>query len=1419
MFLLTMTFTLKKLLLIGGLIPLDSCYITYDRTMYSSPVKKDGDSTSSSTSSPARSRHNAGLSPRQRRLLQAAKRAKAKNNIIGTDDKTTNTSGDHNIIEDSKVAANNNSSSFICSIPSSPASPTTIQNTSPTKFSVGSTPINELKSSLSSISPIQHQSSIGDSSSPAVLSTSRPIHEFNTPPQKISSDDSMKYSSVGITTSKSTNRSNTRLNRSSNTATVNRSNNAASSNIASIDNSLQRLSIKPSARDTTSTQRSRSNSHEQRLKINSKWQATANKYNHVIPPPSPSRGSPGSVEEQYQQGVEDVKYEVGTGEDGSPTLNVVRGNVSDRIRKFSSSPSTRNDLDQIQETSKLIHVRPVGEHKKKTIGESSIQREESQMKRGPMHEENIADLKYVKQSINPAQKTSRPVQKLRHEIPRNDIQQTKPQRNPSDENIRKSQQWHRTVNQQQQQQSSQKQIRYPSDENIGSGNELRYYRITFRGVVSLISSLDDIQQSKTETNIQNKLSEAKTKIYTGYGEILGTTSPEIIIPLPKKNDNNDDGSNSEKKQTFARAIRVDSILTGGYGTDLIDSLDLLKSVDESITNHSEGHYGYLLLTSQQSIIAKPLPSSISTSLQSTTNTKYQTGQFTYRVSSSSPIQVLSGPAVDATPLGMGLLPDTVHEVSFRITIPLSLPEDNYNDRLGSAGIDDTFGDDEDPAGEITFLRLSKRRGWLADRRVDVIDDHKLRVSYLMHEEEDEQSTSLLGGRSLQSQSFEDTSSLNSSALNSTANSSFYASVVASSVATPTNIKTRRRRNRRGVVERSRVKPLTSASLPSAVVREHNNHSSFEEAGSSITGGGTDVASHPSVSIDEPQTKSFYLMRVLAPHGLKILDAPHFQVSSLIHSPSPHKLMNPRHSPTSPGISPFARTNAMIGSAENSPTQTSIASGRKRLTPRVRFLPRGQIFEALSRMDNTGDSSLYTNGQGLIKLADGSGWAIVPHQQDLIKGNHANTSISSFESINAYEEIGNAVIPFVQSSQQLSQQYRMTPPKQHQQMQDSTLLDRSLKDVVWLRIAAPLNGIKVLLPPPQEQKSINANSPHVQKRETPPKHGVNTSTSQESEVASSVVSNSFFDSVWSRVTPSKDRGPQHDNGQTKLRLPQNKQQQQQPVIPVIPCGMVVPVEPWDTSTSTKSFSRLFNGQGWIPRCLGEEVYAYEVSTPDIRVGSFWFRVKSQSGLDVKHGPSQYAPVIKADDNTSFRFECGEFLRASELLTVFNKRSHDGEEDDTSESFAKLYRRRNHKQNNIDGDKQPLLDRFSSLQSIVSPGEWVQVHGNGQLLLEECTEAPVIERNRIGWKYTVICNAVYVHSGPSLHAKLVDELIFKQEIIVIEKVTGSWLRLKTGGWVCSTDKNGQEVVQQQQGGLNNGSTDQHSQRMVRRILNRR
>lgn len=201
---------------------------------------------------------------------------------------------------------------------------------------------------------------------------------------------------------------------------------------------------------------------------------------------------------------------------------------------------------------------------------------------------------------------------------------------------------------------------------------------------------------------------------------------------------------------------------------------------------------------------------------------------------------------------------------------------------------------------------------MADRRVDVVKDQVLRVSYLMQDvttNEDALASINSRGGGLDrlidaslSMSFEgigDASSLNSSAMNSTmTNASFYSSVVASSVATPTAVKNRRRRNRRRssrALLGERTQQLTTA-LPT-LVRDNQRMfgESFEETGSSITGGGTggdgstvsydeDSSSvqfqlHTSATQNQRQrpTKSYYLMRVIAPLGLKILDAPHFQV--------------------------------------------------------------------------------------------------------------------------------------------------------------------------------------------------------------------------------------------------------------------------------------------------------------------------------------------------------------------------------------------------------------------------------------------------------------------------------------------------------------------------------------------------------------
>lgn len=298
------------------------------------------------------------------------------------------------------------------------------------------------------------------------------------------------------------------------------------------------------------------------------------------------------------------------------------------------------------------------------------------------------------------------------------------------------------------------------------------------------------------------------------------------------------------------------------------------------------------------------------------------------------------------------------------------------------------------------------------------------------------------------------------------------------------------------------------------------------------------------------------------------------MTNLIHNSTLHKI-NPRSSSISPGTSPFARTNAMIGSmsGENSPTAMA---GRKGSQPGVRFLARGQIFEASRRIEVSSDSSLYTNGQGLLKLADGSGWAIVPYQQDLmvqLKSLYAHDAawFENAKDVAAYEEIGNAIIPTARTVG------RPSLPKQTERNSS----DWSMEDIIWLRVANPPNGIKVLLPPTQH-KSISNQPIHENEHraKTPKDRGGRDEspfTSHDSDVASSAVGSSFFDSVWTRVSPMKEKEKtlhfQHGASTQNLSRQQQPQRQGQQTVPIIPCGMVVPVEPWDASTSPKV--RLFS----------------------------------------------------------------------------------------------------------------------------------------------------------------------------------------------------------------------------------------------------
>ncbi len=256
---------------------------------------------------------------------------------------------------------------------------------------------------------------------------------------------------------------------------------------------------------------------------------------------------------------------------------------------------------------------------------------------------------------------------------------------------------------------------------------------------------------------------------------------------------------------------------------------------------------------------------------------------------------------------------------------------------------------------------------------------------------------------------------------------------------------------------------------------------------------------------------------------------------------------------------------------------------------------------------------------------------------------------------------------------------------------------------------------------------------------------------------------------------------------------------------------------------KSFLRLYNGQGWIPRVLGGTEYTHEVEVPDIRTGSFWFRVQCDHGVDVRYGPSHDAPIIKSDNGVTFCFECGEFLRASEVLTVFGKKSRAG--GTQVDCFAKLYRRQ--RSLDIDSSSQSLMERFSSLQKVTFPGEWVQVHCNGQLYLEECSNPPSIDRHRDGWRYSAV-KTIHVRIGPSFRAAVTDNILSPGDVFSVnEKVVAFsddkvWLRLKSGeGWVCDTNEDDEVVVHYHSivcdgANLPTNNAD-YSQKVVRQILN--
>ena len=709
----------------------------------------------------------------------------------------------------------------------------------------------------------------------------------------------------------------------------------------------------------------------------------------------------------------------------------------------------------------------------------------------------------------------------------------------------------------------------------------RYYRIAYRGVVSLLSEPDERSE--------------RSGVYVSYGEIVGTGAEEIKVVVPS--------SGAGGGITTAIAIRVDEVRTGGYAIDAdrqsscgqpppppppqqqqqngsrhntgrdtprrsnvtdvgggntVGSSDgigaspsvcgstfsaLTASDYVSLGHHSPGRssksksgnnddgdavdeddgsdgtsvtmenqHGYLFLSRPS--VSMPIAVGLSGPPP-----LCQPGPFLYKVVSSTPLPVISGPCADAPRTGQAVvMPGTVHQISLRM---------HYNEA----------GADADTADEVMYLRLAHRRGWLADRRSGE-GTSRIVVAEVVSTD---QSGTVVDGHSVSGGSV----------------SSYLSTSLGSVTAAPRRRRRPPLRKRKGLRAAAQdpsllSKPRINGTDPSSPQNQNRTFdygfdceglgSSFEQDSKQLYPG-TPVrrvapaivaaASPVSVLSDEEKSKlqhnlsasssfldrsdrytvahalsestdysainnsplepSFFLMKATAPNGLKILDAPQFQVNNLIHGQG-HKSAGATRNNKGGRLDGGFHT--MAGSFANDPSILRTASTDS--ASKTRIIPRGKMFEASKRLEVSGLT--YTPGAGLIKLADNSGWAMVPNKEELdaqyrnFRGGRAG--IEEGEATQAFKEVGNAIIDLHSTNSNME------------------------RPLVWLRIIHR-GGVLISCPPPPDladadlRSSATGSSPHSSTAGS----SLNVSNVEtSSDVATSSIASSFLDAMFR--TPRK-----------------------------------------------------------------------------------------------------------------------------------------------------------------------------------------------------------------------------------------------------------------------------------------------------------
>ena len=901
-----------------------------------------------------------------------------------------------------------------------------------------------------------------------------------------------------------------------------------------------------------------------------------------------------------------------------------------------------------------------------------------------------------------------------------------------------------------------------------------------------ISSLDTFHTRSTVSQAGSKEQLAQRTTSTPP---LSPTESHVSTLLENHvpNQNNDDDPTTF--EGLNKAIRVDRILTGGYAMDGLGGLH-----HTSISGgHNESSAEEVLMHTPKRPSADKSSSALSFLFMRRGTEQIvemmdhvpqlEEGHFQYRVVSSTPLPIYAGPSVDAPRIKAMALPGTIHDVSLRL---------RFDDR--STGI---TREDKNDAQDVWFLRLSHRRGWVLDKK-KVRKDMSERWVRVMKE------------------------ILNSDDGVSVADDvSAVSSVASSSAMTPTAAGARRRhrppRKRRdaGSVATSKdhhrlekgVRPLvqpglstpvksTSRSMeqrtmtPSSAVSILSDDSSADRSGHVRNGSvptspdfsmTSTIASNASCLETANSSKQFFLIRVTAPRGLKILDTPQFQVNHLIRgkaaSSSQHMAGKPPdRSSAASRHSFFHSMSSRLGTVGVVSSKSSSSAG---IGPNsnTRVLPCGTLFEASKPMESPG---LYSQAAGLIKLSDGSGWAVVPKKEDVAQQyrSYSDAGAKGKEVYSSHDEVGHAI---VESLPLLAL--------------DSSA-SRSISRTKWVRVVSR-TGVVVSCPPPFPR--TDERSPPSSTKESPAASPTNPG--QDSDVTSSVAS-TFVDSLMFRTPKKKGASDSSSAHERNHALASSERHM---IASTIPCGMCIEVERYAEERPAE-FVRLVGGQGWVPLDSTGKEGCCETFTPDFRFGSFWFRVQSPRGIKVRLGPSRKAPSIRSEDGIHFRFECGEFLRASEVMTVY---STQGKKGKPVESFAKLYRNRHVRLH--EGHEE-----YRSLQSLSAQSEWVQLYGDEEWMLEQCKLDPRIERHKQGWRYKVVADeGVSVRRGPSLSAETVGSKLPKgSSIVITERVSPAgerltWLRMKSGeGWLHDVDDLMKPLlVEQEQSQVNHQGDSTH------------